>query len=82
MARDIYPTPHAIDAMKDRDVQWAEVVEVVNRPEVIYGPDPKGRKIYQKGKLGVVVSRQDDVVTVLLRQEGQWDNEDARGRER
>lgn len=80
MAREIYPTKHLLKNMRDRHVSWAEIVDVVEKPEVISGPDMQGREVYQKGKLSVVVARSGDVITVLLRQEQQWTNEDAQKR--
>lgn len=66
--------------MRERDVTWGEIVDTVNKPETVYGPDERGRKIHQRGQLAVVVGRDGAVVTVLLRQGEQWTNEDAKAR--
>lgn len=80
---NIYPTNHLREAMASRDVTWAEIVEVVQKPEVSFGPDMQGRFVLQKGDLSVVVADRDGaVLTVLLRSETQWSNEDARSRKR
>lgn len=80
MAREIYPTKHLLKNMRARHVTWAEIVDTVDNSEVVHGPDIQGRQTYQKGKLSVVVARSGDVITVLLRQEKQWTNEDAQKR--
>lgn len=79
---DIYPTKHLLEKMQEREITWAEIVDVVDRPEVIYGPDAKGKRILQKGELGVVVDKYGNVITALLRQESQWTSEDARKRKK
>ena len=75
-----YPTRHLIEKMSDRQVTWAEILDVVDHPEVVYGPDRKGRSVYQKGDLGVVASRDGNIITVLLRQEENWTSEEVRNR--
>ena len=80
MAREVYPTKHLLKNMRERHVTWAEVVDIIERPEVVSGPDMQGREVYHKGKLSIVVARNGDVITVLLRQEKQWTNEDAQKR--
>lgn len=81
MAReDLHPTDHLIEKMKERDVSWGEIIDVVNRYENSYGPDEKGRMIFQKGNLCVVAERNGAIVTVLLRSEKQWDADDVRTR--
>lgn len=82
MARDIHPTKHALENMKARDVTWAEIVDVVNNPTVVYGPDYRGRKNVQKGDLCVVLGEDGGVITVLLATEGNWNNDQARGRKK
>lgn len=82
MAREWEPTPHLIQKMNDRKVTWAEVVDILDHPEVIYGPDNRGRRIHQKGDLSVVVSREGAVITCLLRQKEQWTDDEARNRTR
>lgn len=79
--RDPHPTRHLVEKMNSRSVTWGEILEVINQPEATYGPDNRGRVNYQKGRLCVVVDKYDAVVTVLLRQEEQWDDAQARARE-
>lgn len=76
------PTPHLLDSMKKRDVTWAEILEICEKPEVVYGPDHRGRKVLQKGDLSVVVTAKGDVITVLLRNEDRWDDTQARNRKK
>lgn len=77
---NLHPTRHVIDQMKARDISWAEVVEIVEYPETSYGPDNRGRIVYQKHDLSVVTGRDGGVITVLLRNTEQWTNEDAKNR--
>jgi len=79
---EIYPTPHLLDKMAARDVTWGEIVKVIERPEVVFGPDYRGRKTVQRGELAVVVDSQGAVITVLLKQNEQWNDEQARSRKR
>jgi hypothetical protein len=80
MGAEIYPTKHVREQMDVRDVTWGEIVDCVDHSEVIYGPDHRGRKIYQKGELGVVVGNDGAIVTVLLRERQQWTDEQMRER--
>lgn len=80
MSREIYPTDHLREKMRSREITWAEIVEVADHPEVIYGPDERGRRILQRGKLSIVLDRGNNVITALLRQEEQWTDEEARER--
>lgn len=81
MTAELFPTTHLIEKMKARKVTWGEIVETVEKPEVSFGPDERGRMVHQKGSLAVVVSRSNNVITVLFRQEKQWTDEDmARNR--
>lgn len=82
MSAEIYPTPHLIAKMQARDVTWGEIVETVNKPDVSFGPDERGRMVHQKGQLAVVVGGNGGVITVLLRKEEQWNDDDARNRSR
>ena len=79
---DYHPTPHLLEKMNARDVTWANIIEVIEKPEVIYGPDAKGRRVMQKDNLSVVVAANDAVITVLLRDEEHWDDQKARNRRR
>ena len=78
--RDPYPTKHFIEKMNARAVTWAEVVEIVDAPEVVYGPDARGHRILQRGDLSVVVASDGAVLTVLLRNEDEWDDDQAKSR--
>ena len=80
MGTDAYPTKHVLEKIQARDVTWGEIVEVIEKPEVIYGPDFRGRKVLQRGTLTVVLGRDGAVVTVLLRSEEQWDDTDMKTR--
>lgn len=77
MSQEIYPTKHVLEKLDARDVTWAEIVDVVDHPEVVYGPDYRGKKIHQKGDLSVVVAPDGAVLTVLLRDKEQWTDEQA-----
>lgn len=80
MARDIFPTDHLREKMQARLITWADIVEVNSKPDVVYGPDERGRRVLQRGSLSIVVDKQGNVITALLRQEEQWTDEDARKR--
>ena len=77
-----YPTPHLLEKLKLRNVSWGEIVDICEKPEVVYGPDPQGRKVLQKGDLSVVLAPGNAVITVLLRDAEKWTDEDARSREK
>ncbi len=77
---EVYPTKHLLEQMENRAVTWGEIIDVVEKPEVTFGPDHLGRKSVQRGNLCVVVARDGAVLTVLLRQGEQWTNDDAKGR--
>ena len=70
--RDPYPTKHLLENMKVRGVTWAEIVDVLENSEVVFGPDTKGRYVFQKEDLSVVVSKEGAVITVLYRQSEKW----------
>lgn len=80
MAKEFYPTPHLIENLEKRNVTWSEIVDILDKPDVSYGPDVRGRMVHQKGDLSVVVARDNSVITVLLRSAETWSNEDARKR--
>lgn len=75
-------TNHAREVMKRRNISWDELVEVIERPDII---EPhQGKKRYVKGKLCVVVAPSlhgKVIVTILLRDQNQWSDEDVRKRE-
>lgn len=71
---DPYPTKHLLENMKVRGVTWAEIVDVLENSEVVFGPDVRERFVFQKDNLSVVVSAKGAVITVLLRQGEPWDN--------
>lgn len=75
-----FPTPHLIERLRKRNITWAEVVDILDKPDVVYGPDPQGRRTMQKNDLCVVVSDKGAVITVLLRQDEQWNDEEVRQR--
>lgn len=77
---DFVPTNHLLEKMRLRNITWAEIIEVLEKPEVTFGPDLRGRKTVQKGDLAVVVSGSGAVITVLLRDADQWTDEDVRDR--
>lgn len=77
---EYYPTDHLREKMTSRNITWAEILEVVERPEVTFGPDDKGRQTHQKGDLCVVVGRNRAVITVLLRQQQTWSDEQVASR--
>lgn len=75
--------------MANRDVEFAEVLDALenyeNRWDVrsFKGRPTPGRAVYQRGKLAIVVNERTGtwwVVTVLLRENRQWTDEDARAR--
>lgn len=78
--RDPYPTRHLVEKLNARAIRWSEVVEIIENPEVTFGPDIQGRRVMQKGDLSVVVARDGGVITVLLREADQWTDEDVRRR--
>ena len=73
--RDPYPTKHLLDNMRVRGVTWAEIVDVLENSEVVFGPDVRERFVFQKDNLSVVVSAKGAVITVLLRQGEPWNNQ-------
>lgn len=92
---DYFPTKHAVQAMAARGVTWAEILQVLDQPEVVYSGSSgahagKGTEIRQRDKLYVVVSTTPvfdyydkakqtpllAVVTVGLRTERRWNNDD------
>lgn len=78
--RMFFPTPHLREKLEAREITWAEIVDVLENPEVAFGPDAKGRMTVQKDNLCVVVGRDGGVVTVLLRQQNQWTDEEMKKR--
>lgn len=80
MVADYYPTDHLREKMKARNVTWAEIVDILEHPEVSFGPDFKDKRVLQKGDLAVVVGRDNAVITVLLRDADQWTDEQAASR--
>lgn len=77
---EYYPTKHLMEKLEERKITWGEVIDVVENPEVTFGPDHRGRKTLQKGDLCVVVGSDNAVVTVLLRNAEQWTAQDAQAR--
>lgn len=96
MSVEYYPTRHAVTRMADRQISWAEVLEVLTAPEVTYiqaraiGNLSPGR-VNQRGDLYAVTSLEIEdaghtdivaVMTVGLRSQDQWTDEDARNRKK
>lgn len=73
---DPHPTKHLLKQMDSRAVSWGEIVDVIDNPEVIFGPDERGRYTVQSGNLCVVMADNGAVITVLLRQKRQWCDQD------
>ena len=53
-----YPTKHAVQVMSARDITWAEVLEVLEAPEVLYQNTQRTThvrsNVHQRGNLFVV----------------------------
>ena len=77
---DYFLSDHAREAARKRDIPWSDITDVVEHSEVRFGPDSEGRTVHQKDDLAVVTGKDGGVVTVLLRHENQWTDEDARNR--
>jgi len=81
MSLRLYLSNHAREVMKRRQITWDEVVATVERPDII---EPhQGKKRYVKGTLCVVIAPSlhgNVVVTILLREQKQWSDEDVRNR--
>ena len=73
---DLHPTRHAVEMMGERGVTWGDVVEACTHPSVV--EPSRGMKRYIRGSLAVVVSPNNTVITVLLRETKQWNNTTAR----
>lgn len=82
MAQDYFPTKHLLEKLSARNVTWAEIVDIVEHPDVVYGPDIQGRRTLQRGELCVIVGKDNAVLTVLLRNADQWDDDQARDRKK
>lgn len=59
--RDYFPTRHAAKAMAERSITWAEILEIIEKPEVTYESNTgknagKDSTIHQRGSLYVVVA--------------------------
>ena len=76
-------TGHARQRARSRGFGLRDVLLTAAGPDLAYeqsnyGP---GRWVHQRGDIGAVVHRSTKtVITVLLRSEVQWDDEDARRR--
>lgn len=75
-----YPTKHLIEKLDAREITWSEIVDILDHPEVIYGPDNRGRRVMQRSDLSIVVGRDGAVITALLRSSEQWTDEEAKRR--
>lgn len=89
--RHIYLTHHAVDAMSHRNVTISELHLVLTEWEQRWmstrhrGVPQEDTWMYQRGNLGVVVKELDSILlvkTVLLREQRQWSDSDARARDR
>lgn len=82
--RDIIYTHHARQVMERRDVSGLDVEAVLSDPET--STNTSRGLLYSRGDLTVVTDRADTgrtvVITVLLRSQEQWTDEDARARRR
>lgn len=85
----VHLSKHARDTMQRRGVLFAEILRAVHEPEVTYTSD--GCVVHQRHALAVVVAPNLTaagitesllVVTVLLRSQDQWDDDQARRRTR
>lgn len=58
--KQYYPSKHAVQQMSARDVSWADVLHVLDFPEVKYvnreTDGPGKAEVHQRGNLYVVVS--------------------------
>jgi hypothetical protein len=74
---------HARQKMALRSVSKEEVFSIVRDPEIIHRSD--GKHVLMRGNLSVALAQRSGrwcVVTVLLREQEQWGDDDARGRPR
>lgn len=80
MKKPVRFTKHAREVMRERNLTAAEVIEIIHSPEVV---EPhKGKYRFVGNGLTVVVADETSsgvfvVVTVLLRQTKQWNNNDV-----
>lgn len=78
-------TWHARQTAARRKVSLAEVLAVIDQPEVSYAQPQRGAsiRICQRGSLAVVINVVErSVITVLLRSQSRWTDEDVRRRPR
>ena len=66
--------------MRRRDITWADVMRVLDAPEVVYRQNNRNGIVHQRGDLAVVVGDDRTVITVLLRATHRWDDTDCRNR--
>jgi hypothetical protein len=70
-----YLTHHLLLRAAERGISEAEILEVLDDPEVIYDQDyyAPNRQVRQRGRLGVVVDRSTGaVITVVFRTRQLW----------
>lgn len=77
-------TLHALEKMHARNVTLEEIELTVRKPTVSYTSRHE-HMVYQRGSLAVVVAQHHTdepvIVTLLLRSERAWSDDDARNRD-
>lgn len=73
-------TPHARQRIHARGVRASDLIAALTRPEITYPTGPGGsRTVLTHGRLAIVAhAKTRNVLTVLLRTEELWDDEDCR----
>lgn len=74
---------HAVTAMAERDVEVETIAAILVRPDIVEAQPGHRRRFVGQG-LAIVVAGDDEnpvVVTVLLRREEQWTDQDVRDRD-
>lgn len=64
-------TPHALLRMEQMEVDADEVMDTLHFPELSYPGSrryPAGRTVHVRGRIGVIVSEQRDIITVIWHQ--------------
>lgn len=82
-AEDSIYLNHAVRAMTNRNVSITDVEKALTQPEVVWGPDHRGRYNFGHGDICVVANPGEErvvIVTVLWREQQQWTDEEMRRR--